>query len=463
MIPFECRPDQLQLMFDSFKECMDHYQRQRGTLTTITTATTSSTEKQITNLELGLSITIGIVGFFFMGLVVHFIKHQWDCKINCQFIPTFNCPDNFFNRLELWMESWLSSNTESDEEYSVVTPDTPTSGSSTQTPTPPPNYENTVAYVPPRAIAPVSPRRIAPVAPPRNSILPPEMQTPTHEPISPRFFTPAIDYSPDSSADSIHSIETPAPDVSEVSTPVASISSTDFPPRSLDMIMPTPMPPSDVGPRSLPSQYRTPAYESPSIADLTMDQSEDTSTPEGSNRYNETSFIEINTEENDTATVRANSTTIDDDSSTPSPIIERGTLADLTINETTNQDTTFLGVDESTATATGSNNENFEETTEEITEEAIEEATEEAIEEATEEAIEEVTEEVIEENVNDNYEGTIVGDQKTDDGKKTEDDRDSGENSDDSPTNSEYEREVRRQRRLTRLAKNLKSQVNYDK
>ena len=461
MIPFECRPDQLNLMFDSVKECMDYYQRQQGTLTTISTAAISSTEKQITNLELGLSITIGIVGFFFMGLVVHFIKNQWDCKINCQFIPTINCPDNFLNRLELWMESCLSSNTESDEEYSVVTPDTPTSGSSTQTPTPPPNYETTVANVPPRAIAAVSPRRIAPVAPPRRSILAPEMQTPTHEPISPSFFTPAIDYDPDSSADSIHSIETPAPDVSEVSTPVASISSTDFPPRSLDMIMPTPMPPSHVGPRSLPSQYRTPAYQSQSIGNLTMDQSEDTSTPERSNRYDETSLIVINTEENDTATVRANSTTIDDDSSTPSPIIERGTLADLTINETTNQDTVF-GVDESTATATGSNNENIEGTIEEVTEVTIEEVTEEAIEEAIDEAIEEVTEEVTEENVKDNYEGTIVGDQKTEDGKKTEDDRDSGENSDDSPTNSEYEREVRRQRRLTRLAKNLKSQVNYD-
>ena len=465
MIPFQCRPDQFKLMFDSVKECLDYYQ-QMSTQPGLTTISTSTTEDQITNLELGLSITIGIVGFLFMGLVVHFVKNQWDCQISCQFMPTINFPDNFLHRLESWMESCLGSTTDSDDEYSVETPDTPTSGSSTQTPTPPPNYDNAVANVPSRAIASVSPRRIVPVAPPRQSILPriPEMQTPIHEPISPQFFTPAIDYDPDSSADSIHSMETPAPDGSAPSTPVASISSTEFPPRSLDMIMPTPNPPSYVGPRSLPSQYRTPAYQSPSVADLTMAQSEATSTHmDGTNRYNETSLIEINTEENDDSTVHANDATIEVESSNPSPIIERGTLADFTINETTNQDTTFL----EDATAAGNNNENNEETIEEVTEEnheeTIEEVTEEATEENHEETIEEVNEEAAGENVDENHEETNDDDQKTEDNKKADEgDNNSGEESDNSPTNSEYERQVQRQRRLARLAKNLQSQVNYD-
>ena len=226
-------------------------------------------------------------------------------------------------------------------------------------------------------------------------------------------------------------METPAPDGSAPSTPVASISSTEFPPRSLDMILPIPNPPSDVGPRSLPSQYRTPAYQSPSVADLTMAQSEASLTHiDGTNQYNETSLIEINTEENDDRTVKANDTTIGVESSNPSPIIERGTLADFTINETTNQDTTFL----EDPTATGNNNENNEETIEEVTEEAAEE----------------------------NHEETIDNDQTAEDNKKTDDGDNSGEESDNSLTNSEYERQVQRQRRLARLAKNLQSQVNYD-
>ena len=242
-------------------------------------------------------------------------------------------------------------------------------------------------------------------------------------------------------------METPAPDGSAPSTPVASISSTEFPPRSLDMILPIPNPPSDVGPRSLPSQYRTPAYQSPSVADLTMAQSEASLTHiDGTNQYNETSLIEINTEENDDRTVKANDTTIGVESSNPSPIIERGTLADFTINETTNQDTTFL----EDPTATGNNNENNEETIEEVTEEATEENHEETIEEVTEEAAEE------------NHEETIDNDQTAEDNKKTDDGDNSGEESDNSLTNSEYERQVQRQRRLARLAKNLQSQVNYD-
>ena len=458
MLPFQCREDQLKLMFDTVQECMDQFKNripsQPGTPTTFSTITTSPAEDQMTNLELGLSITIGIVGFFFVGLAVQFIKNQWDCQISCQFIPTINLPDNFLHRIESCMESCLSSTTDDGEEYSVVTPDTPTSGSST--PTPPPNYDNAVANVHPRVTATVSPRIIAPVAPPRNSILPriAEIQTPIHEPMSPQFFTPAIDYDPDTSADSIHSMETPAPDVSATSTPVASISSTEFPPRSLDMIMPTPKPPSNVGPRSLPSQYRTPAYQSPSIADLTMDQSEASPTHmDLEDNYNETSLIEINTDENDTGTVRANNTPVDDESSSPSPIIERGTMADFTMN-TNIQDTTFLGAPENETATTGSNNINVEDTIEDVTEEVNKINYEETIDD------DQKTEDDEE---NEDGEKTEDG-KKKEDGQKTEDDRDnnSGHESDNSPTNSEYEREIRRQRRLTRLAKNLKSQVNYE-
>ena len=119
MIPFECRPDQLKLRFDSLKECLDYYNTHISTQPgMVTTSSTPTTEDQITNLELGLSITIGIVGFLFMGLVVHFIKTEWDCQISCQFIPTINFPDNFLHRLESWMESCLGSTTDSDDEYS---------------------------------------------------------------------------------------------------------------------------------------------------------------------------------------------------------------------------------------------------------------------------------------------------------------------------------------------------------
>ena len=498
-LPFNCRPGQLKLMFDTLNECMDYYKTAKITQPTVTT-TAVATTNGITNLEMGLSITIGIVGLLFAGLTVYVVK-KMNCDVNCQCAPTINCPNAADVRaLVDCLADLLDSDSESDntddntddnaednaddiaDEESVEAPDTPPNSADEDSP-------QEVFPVPlPRRnlppIAPVPPRRhgdiIVQVRPPAHQqpILSPEYQTPRANNIVFNY-----DSSQASSEETIHSVNTPSMP-SERDFRGASISSTEFPARSMDVMVPNPSPPNP-GPRSLPSQYRTPAYEP--NATMTIDQSESrtsvTVTPDRTNRFDETSFINTTNDEATTEpeAIEEPEPVIEDIgpeeiavSSEDSVVFQRRPDTDMTSNGTSIDpaNTGFFEDTGAESEETDSDNNQGEERTEDPTEEnpEAEEDTEDITEDNEEiPEAEEDTEDIAEE---DNEEMTEVDEDNEESTEVQEDSEEAPEDIQDpeaeneamdSPTNSENERELRRQRRLQKLAKNLHSQVNYDR
>ena len=482
-LPFNCRPGQLKLMFDTLNECMDYYKTAKITQPTVTT-TAVATTNGITNLEMGLSITIGIVGLLFAGLTVYVVK-KMNCDVNCQCAPTINCPNaaDIHALVDCLADLLDSSDSESEnsddnaedntddnaddiaDEESVEAPDTPQNS---------PNEDSIPEVFPvplPRRnlppIAPVTPRRhgdiMVQVRPPAHQqpILSPEYQTPRANNIVFNY-----DSSQASSEETIDSVNTPSMP-SERDFRGAFISSTEFPARSMDVMVPNPSPPNP-GPRSLPSQYRTPAYNPNST--MTIDQSESrtsvTVTPDRTNRFDETSFINTTNHEEITEpeAIEDPEPVIEDIgpeeiavSSEDSVVFQRRPDTDMTSNGTSIDpaNTGFFEDTGAESEETDSDNNQGEERTEDPTEENPE--AEEDTEDITEDN-EEMTE--VQE---DSEEASEDIQEDSEEAPEDIQDPEAENEAMDSPTNSENERELRRQRRLQKLAKNLQSQVNYDR
>ena len=503
-LPFNCRPGQLKLMFDTLNECMDYYKTAKITQPTVTT-TAVATTNGITNLEMGLSITIGIVGLLFAGLTVYVVK-KMNCDVNCQCAPTINCPNaaDIHALVDCLADLLDSSDSESEnsddnaedntddnaddiaDEESVEAPDTPQNS---------PNEDSIPEVFPvplPRRnlppIAPVTPRRhgdiMVQVRPPAHQqpILSPEYQTPRANNIVFNY-----DSSQASSEETIYSVNTPSMP-SERDFRGASISSTEFPARSMDVMVPNPSPPNP-GPRSLPSQYRTPAYNPNST--MTIDQSESrtsvTVTPDRTNRFDETSFINTTNHEEITEpeAIEDPEPVIEDIgpeeiavSSEDSVVFQRRPDTDMTSNGTSIDpaNTGFFEDTGAESEETDSDNNQGEERTEDPTEEnpEAEEDTEDItedneemteVEEDNEESteVQEDSEEASEDIQEDSEEASEDIQEDSEEAPEDIQDPEAENEAMDSPTNSENERELRRQRRLQKLAKNLQSQVNYDR
>ena len=497
-LPFNCRPGQLKLMFDTLNECMDYYKTAKITQPTVTT-TAVATTNGITNLEMGLSITIGIVGLLFAGLTVYVVK-KMNCDVNCQCAPTINCPNaaDIHALVDCLADLLDSSDSESEnsddnaedntddnaddiaDEESVEAPDTPPNSPDEDSPDEDSPQEVFPVPLPRRNLPP-----IAPVAPRRHGDIMVQVRPPAHQQpiLSPEYQTPRAnnivfnyDSSQASSEETIDSVNTPSMP-SERDFRGASISSTEFPARSMDVMVPNPSPPNP-GPRSLPSQYRTPAYNPNST--MTIDQSESrtsvTVTPDRTNRFDETSFINTTNDEATTEpeAIEEPEPVIEDIgpeeiavSSEDSVVFQRRPDTDMTSNGTSIDpaNTGFFEDTGAESEETDSDNNQGEERTEDPTEENPE--AEEDTEDITEDN-EEMTE--VEE---DNEESTEVQEDSEEASEDIQEDSEEApediqdpeaENEAmDSPTNSENERELRRQRRLQKLAKNLQSQVNYDR
>lgn len=462
-IPLQCREDRYQFAFDTIDECIQYY---KNDMVTNSTQSDSTVEvvKNLNAVEIALASSLGVVGFLFFTLVVYVVKQKWECNSICQFNTNIDCSclvEAFERLLELLFNFMTSSETYSVgddfEDIQLGEPNTPIATSSTS--------DEPIYAVPNIPVLP-------PVAAPRR-LLPPaydHIETPVHPPTSPAFFTPANnDYIPvDSSEDSIESMETPARPSSDELTINASISSTDFPCRSMDMILPNPSPPNH-GPQSLPGQYYTPAYQPETNGTLHLDETrnqfEETSMveinpndestemnevaiaplhlDETRNQFEETSIVEINpnNESNEMNEIEVES------SGAPSAIIERRTIADITHDLTSNPaDTAFL--DETNETPA---EHHADETEQDITEEI----TDEQKDEATEKDIQELEDDQNDETVDNSTE-------KVDERNDETEEIHSNDSSANSVTSSEYQREVRRQRRLAKLAKDLKSEVKYE-
>ena len=440
-IPLQCREDRYQFAFDTIAQCIQHYKNGMATNST-QSGSTVGVVTNLTAVELALASSLGVVGFLFLTLAVYTVKQKWECNSICQFNTNIDC-SCLMEALERLLEvlSFMSSSetySVRDDDYEEIQLAEPTTPISTSSVSDEPIYAVPNIQVLPPAPAP---RRLLP--PPYGH----KMETPVHPPTSPEFFTPANnDYNPvDSSEDSIQSMETPALPLSNELTINASISSTEFPCRSMDMIMANPSPPNH-GPQSLPAQYLTPAYQPD--GSLHLDETR--------NQFEETSIVEINADNEPT---EMNETEVET-SGAPSAIIERRTMADITHDLTPNQaDTAFLD-DTNEIAIEYHADETDQDITSEITDEAANEIIQEAQDQQNGEAIEKSTDKATDEE-NTGTVNNIITDTIDERNNETEEIQSNG-SSVNSITSSEYQRELRRQRRLAKLAKDLKSEVNYE-